>query len=71
MTSRNHGLGHIEDMVEEWSGHLAIPRTIIRTYLNENVHYILDESCMEGLRTFYRYAAECSILKPVPEIRLL
>ena len=69
--SRNHGLGHIEDLVEEWSGRLAIPRTIIRTYLTENIHYILDESCMEGLRTFYRYAAECSILKPVPEIRLL
>jgi chorismate dehydratase len=71
VTSRNHGLSHTEDLVEEWAGRLAIPRTIIRTYLTENIHYILDESCMEGLRTFYRYAAECSILQPVPEIRLL
>jgi chorismate dehydratase len=71
VSSRNHGLNHTEDLVEEWSGRLAIPRTIIRTYLTENIHYVLDESCMEGLRTFYRYAAECSILQPVPEIRLL
>jgi chorismate dehydratase len=70
VTSRNHGLGHIEDLVEEWSGRLAIPQTIIRTYLTENIHYIFDESCMEGLRTFYRYAAECLILKPVSELQL-
>lgn len=69
--SRNHGLTHTEDMVEEWSARIAVPKTIIRTYLTENIHYVLDESCMEGLRTFYRYAAECSILQPVPEIRLL
>jgi chorismate dehydratase len=71
VTSRNRGLSHIEDLVEEWSGRIAVPRTVIRTYLTENIHYILDESCMEGLRTFYRYAAECSILPPVAEIRLL
>ena len=65
ISSRNHGLSHIEDLVDEWSARLAIPATVIRTYLTENIHYILDESCMEGLRTFYRYAAECSILQPV------
>ena len=71
VTSRNHGLTHTEDLVEEWSARIAVPQSIIRTYLTENIHYILDESCMEGLRTFYRYAAECSILQPVPEVRLL
>lgn len=71
VTSRNHGLKHTEDIVAEWSARIAVPRTVIRTYLTENIHYILDESCMEGLRTFYRYAAECSILQPVPGLRLL
>jgi len=71
VTSRNHGFSHTEDLVEEWSSRIAIPRTVIRTYLTENIHYILDESCMEGLRAFYRYAAECSILPPVQETRLL
>ncbi len=71
VTSRNHGFAHIEDLVEEWSGRIAVPRTVIRTYLTENIHYILDESCMEGLRTFYRYAAECSILPSVPALRMI
>jgi len=71
VTSRNHGLSHIEDLVEEWSARIAVPRTVIRTYLTENIHYILDESCMEGLRTFYSYAAECSILPSVADLRLL
>jgi chorismate dehydratase len=71
VTSRNHGLSHIEDLVEEWSARIAVPRTVIRTYLTENIHYILDESCMEGLRTFYSYAAACSILPSVADLRLL
>jgi chorismate dehydratase len=70
-SSRNHGLSHIEDLVEEWSSRIAIPRSIIHTYLTENIHYVLDEACMEGLRTFYRYAAEYSVLPSVPELQLL
>lgn len=71
VASRNHGLGYTEDLVEEWSNRIAVPRSVIRTYLTENIHYILDESCMEGLRMFYRYAAECSILQAVPELRMV
>jgi chorismate dehydratase len=70
-TSRNHGLTHIEDLVEEWSARIALPRSIIRTYLTENIQYVLDEACIEGLRTFYRYAAEYSVLPSVPELRFL
>jgi chorismate dehydratase len=71
LASRNHGLGHIEDLVEEWAGRIALPRQLIRTYLTENIHYILDEACLEGLKTFYRYAAEYEILPAAPELRLL
>jgi chorismate dehydratase len=71
LASRNHGLGHIDDLVEEWSHRIALPRRLIRTYLSENIHYLLDEECLEGLRTFYAYAAECQILPAVSELRLL
>jgi chorismate dehydratase len=71
VTSRNHGLGHIEELVEEWSGRIVLPKPVIRTYLTENIHYILDEACLEGLQTFYRYAAEYDILSAAPELRLL
>jgi chorismate dehydratase len=71
VASRDHGLGHIDDLVEEWSSRIALPKQLIRTYLTENIHYILDEACLEGLRTFYRYAAECDILPAAPEVRHL
>jgi len=71
IASRNQGLGHIEDLVAEWGQRIALPEQLIRTYLTENIHYLLDHACMEGLRAFYRYAAEFEILPSAPEIQLL
>jgi chorismate dehydratase len=70
-TSRDHGLEHIEDLVGEWSTRIAVPPETIRLYLTKNIHYILDEACLRGLRQFYRYAAECGALPPAPALRLL
>jgi len=69
--SRDAGLGHIEELVEEWSSRIALPRSLIRAYLSENIHYILDEACIEGLKTFYAYAAELGVLPEVAQLRLL
>jgi chorismate dehydratase len=70
-TSRDHGLEHIEDLVDEWSARIAVPRETIRFYLTKNIHYILDEACLRGLDQFYRYAAECGALPPAPALRLI
>jgi chorismate dehydratase len=69
--SRDHGLEHVEQLVEEWSGRIAIPRETIRFYLTHNIHYILDEACLRGMDTFYRYAAECGALPAAPALTLL
>ena len=69
--SRDHGLAHVEDLVEEWSGRIAVPRDTIRFYLTNNIHYILDEACLRGLDAFYRLAAECGALPPAPALTLL
>jgi chorismate dehydratase len=71
IASRNHGLARIEDLVEEWSGRISLSKSIIRTYLSENIHYVLDEACIEGLRTFYRYASEYGVLPQAPDLRIL
>jgi predicted solute-binding protein len=60
--SRNHGLQNIEALVAEWSAKLPIPEATIRTYLTTNIHYILDEECLEGMRVFFRTAAGLAIL---------
>jgi chorismate dehydratase len=60
--SRNHGLQNIDTLVEEWSTKLPIAEQTIRTYLTANIHYILDEECLEGMREFFRIAASLAIL---------
>jgi chorismate dehydratase len=60
--SRIHGQQNIDALVAEWSNKLPIPEETIRAYLTTNVHYILDDECIEGMRVFFRMAAELGIL---------
>jgi chorismate dehydratase len=60
--SRDHGLKNIDALVAEWSERLPLPEHTIRTYLTANIHYVLDEECVEGMRCFFRKAAEIGIL---------
>ena len=62
--SRDHGLENIDALVAEWSARFPIPEQTIRTYLTANIHYVLDEECVEGMRGFFRMAAEYGVLPP-------
>jgi chorismate dehydratase len=62
LQSRDHGLQNLDTLVEEWSARLPISEQTIRTYLTSNIHYILDEECIEGMRVFFRTAATLGIL---------
>jgi chorismate dehydratase len=69
--SRDNGLAHVDDLVAEWSTHLAVPAETIHTYLTHNIHYHLDDACLEGLLLFYRYGMECGALPAVPALKFL
>jgi len=69
--SRDGGLDHLDQIVEEWSRRIAMPAATIRTYLQDNIHYFLDDVCLEGLDLFYRYAEECGALPHAPKLRFL
>jgi len=71
--SRNHGLcaKNLERIVEQWAPRLRLPQEDIRRYLTQNIHYYLDSLCLEGLESFYRYAAELGILPPAPNLEYL
>jgi chorismate dehydratase len=60
--SRIHGLQNIEPLAADWSRKLPIPESTIRSYLSTNIHYVLDEECIEGMRGFFRMAEETSVL---------
>ena len=64
IASRDHGLANIDAIVAEWAERLPIPESTIRSYLTGNIHYMLDEECVEGMRGFFRMAAECGVLPP-------
>jgi len=60
--SRDHGLANIDALVAEWSLRFPIPEETIRSYLSGNIHYVLDEECVEGMQGFFRMAAEHGVL---------
>jgi chorismate dehydratase len=62
IASRDHGLQNIAALEVEWARRLAMPQDTILAYLTENIHYILDEECLEGMRGFFRMAAETGVL---------
>ena len=69
--SRNHGLTHIEQLVEQWTPRIAIPPATIRHYLTRNIHYHLDPDCIRAIELFRQYAAEVDVLPPLPHLRFL
>jgi chorismate dehydratase len=60
--SRIHGLENIDALATEWSRRIPIPEPTIRTYLTTNIHYVLDDECVEGMKVFFRMAAEAGVL---------
>jgi chorismate dehydratase len=60
--SRNHGLRNIDTLVAEWSRRLPIPEETIHSYLTANIHYVLDDECIEGMKGFFRMAEETGVL---------
>ncbi|HLY43840.1 MAG TPA: menaquinone biosynthesis protein [Terracidiphilus sp.] len=60
--SRDHGLANIDALVAEWARKLPLTADTIHSYLTGNIHYILDEECIEGMRGFFRKSAALGIL---------
>jgi len=71
LSSRDHGLAHIDDLVREWSPRIDIPPSVIHDYLSINIHYILTEDCIRTIELFRRYAADAGVLPPLPTLRFL
>jgi len=69
--SRDHGLepAHVKQIAQAWAPKLGISEEDARAYLTSNIHYFLDDDCLDGLHLFYQYAYECRLLPAVPELR--
>lgn len=60
--SRDHGMAHVDELAAEWARRIPLTEQTIRSYLTENIHYLLDEECIEGMRGFFREAAQSGVL---------
>ena len=69
--ARDHGLdpANLDQIAREWAPRLGLNEDGVREYLTQNIHYQLDAGCLEGLRLFYRFAAEIGALPAAPELR--
>jgi len=69
--SRDHGLepAHIDKIAQVWAPKLGLTQDAIRSYLTSNIHYFLDDACLDGLQLFYKYAHDCGLLPAVPALR--
>ena len=60
--SRDHGLQNIDALVAEWRRKIPLSEGTIRTYFTENIHYVLDDECVEGMQGFFKMASEAGVL---------
>ena len=71
--SRDHGLSpkKLEAIAQEWAPRLGLTVEMVRVYLTHNIHYYLDPPCLEGLKLYYRLAAEIGALPQAPELHFV
>lgn len=68
--SRDNGLAHIEDLVTEWTPRLPLQPETIRQYLTSNIHYTLDQDCLQAIHRFFELAEQTGTL-PAHHLHLL
>ena len=61
--SRDFGVANIAGIAEKYSEPLQIKKDFIQDYLEQNVHYYMDQACLEALDLFYEKAAKTGSIK--------
>ncbi len=61
--SRDFGVANTTVIAERYSETLSMKKEYLQEYLDQNVHYFMDEACSEGLRVFYEKAARIGAIK--------
>jgi len=69
--SRDRGLvpENLAQIAKTWSPKLSLSEEGVREYLTRNIHFTLDEECLDGLRLFYAHAHRYAILPRVSELQ--
>jgi chorismate dehydratase len=63
--SRDFGVANIPTIAQKYSESLQIKKDFVQEYLEKNMHYYMDQACVEGLQVFYEKAAQAGAIKSV------
>jgi chorismate dehydratase len=69
--SREFGVNNIPAIAKRYSEELSLKEEFLREYLTQNVHYYMDDACVEGLRQFYEMAARVGAIKAARSLEFL
>jgi chorismate dehydratase len=69
-SARDAGVRHADEISREFYPSDAPRQAIASRYLRENIRYYLGDDELEGLRTFFRYAAELGLVEFDGALRL-
>ena len=63
--SRDFGVANIRTIAEKYSEPLQIKKEFVQEYLERNVYYHMDQTCLDALQLFYEKAARVGAIKSV------
>jgi predicted solute-binding protein len=69
--SRDFGVTSIPIIAQKYADLLQIPKEFVQYYLERNVHYYMDQSCLESLQLFYEKAARVGAIKSVRSLQFI
>jgi chorismate dehydratase len=69
--SRDFGVANIPTIAAKYSELLQIKMEFVRAYLERNVHYYMDQSCVESLQLFYEKAANVDAIRSVRSLQFI
>jgi chorismate dehydratase len=71
LKSREFGVNNIPEIAKRYAVELSLKEEFLREYLTQNVHYYMDQSCVEALRLFYEMAAQVGAIKTARSVEFL
>jgi len=69
--ARDFGVSNIPTIAQKYSELLEMKKEFLQSYLERNVHYYMDQSCLESLQLFYEKAARVGAIKSVRSLQFI
>ena len=69
--SRDFGVANIPAIAARYSETLQLKKDFLQEYLETNVNYYMDQSCLDGLELFYEKAAKVGAIKSARRVQFV